>query len=111
MNANATVRTSDLEAALDYLERHVEILDTLAQEQRGRDDSDELLTRLQALQGPGMNWEPLRYQGAWARGGSSSLATSRSFGDVFSGRIRKRLCDGVRGGTRYFRTRLALGGK
>ena len=62
MDTNATIRTSDLEAALDYLEGLVEILDTFAAEQRGRHQSDELLARLQALQGPGMNWEPLRYQ-------------------------------------------------
>jgi hypothetical protein len=62
MNAKATVRTADLEAALDYLDGLVTILQTFHAEQRGRREHDELLSQLQARQGIGMRWEPLRYQ-------------------------------------------------
>ncbi|MFQ1002605.1 hypothetical protein [Modestobacter sp. SSW1-42] len=71
MNADATVRTADLEAALDYLEGLVTILRTFHADQRGREDRDELLAQLQALEGLGMKWEPLRYQEGVGQGWES----------------------------------------
>jgi len=62
MNNAATVTTTDLEAALSYLEGLADILRSFHQDQRGRHESDELLAKLQALRGPGLSWEPLRYQ-------------------------------------------------
>ena len=71
MNAKATIRTGDLEATLDYLEGLAEILTTLSSERRGRDEDDDLLTRLQALSGFDMSWEPLRLQRGVGAGWSS----------------------------------------
>lgn len=62
MKPNASVRTSDLEEALDYLEGLMVILRRLDDEERGRFGDDELLAQLDQLRSFGMPWQPLRYQ-------------------------------------------------
>ncbi|HET7068302.1 MAG TPA: hypothetical protein VFI21_11945 [Nocardioides sp.] len=63
MNTEATVRTEDLGHALDYLEGLQLILETLHKERRGREESDDIVDQLHALDGyyP-TSWDPIRYQ-------------------------------------------------
>jgi len=57
----ATVRTDDLEEALDYLEGLVLILSAFHSGHEGLDQRPGLLAALQSMDSHGMNWEPLRY--------------------------------------------------
>jgi hypothetical protein len=92
VKTNATVRTGDLEATLDYLEGLVEILTTLSSERRGRDEDDELLSRLQALHGFDMSWSRCACSGGWGQAGCPSRTTSATSVNVCSARTRRRRC-------------------
>lgn len=62
MKPLATVRTADLEEALDYLEGLHLILATLDQHGIRNDMEERLAESLGTMDSHGMNWEPLRYQ-------------------------------------------------
>jgi hypothetical protein len=83
---NRSVRRSDLEEALAYLEGLETVLRRLHEEQRGRVGDDDLLNELYELHGP---WEPLRYQ-------SGGVGTGWDFVAANVADLRARLAERFR---------------
>lgn len=59
MKPDAKIKTTDLEAALDYLEGLSFIVRSFDESSRGREGRDILLEGLQAMDSGAMSWKPL----------------------------------------------------
>jgi hypothetical protein len=68
LNPDAKIKTTDLEAALDYLEGLSFIVRSFDESSRGREGRDILLEGLQAMDSGAMSWKPLRHQAAAGQG-------------------------------------------